>query len=196
MNSVPTTTCLRPSTSWHKTSYDHFLHHGLPNLLSARLGINDYRVEAEAEHTCCIHIEVGGNSSVHVEYPTIPTADEEGVFRIDHIDAGAYPAAWTPDLPVQRYSHPHDLVVLPIADRDDLDQARIQCVGDQLCAFAEARLGQLPPEVELDADLVRSLAPLDNWIRAFFTHAAQRLNGNNWLDRSSHLRRVVIPDRE
>ena len=85
---------------------------------------------------------------------------------------------------------------MPVADRDDLSEARIACVGDQLYSFIEQRLGQVPDEVELDEQLVRSLAPLDAWVRAFLAQSAQLLNGNNWLDRATHLRRLLIPDRK
>lgn len=187
----------RPSTPWHKASYDHFLHHGLPDLLKTRLGITGYRVETESTQSCCIHLEaVGSEGHFTIDYPHFPVPDEDGAFRVAGLQVADYPMAWTPDLPVQRFAHEDEIVVTPMADRDDLDQAQIACVGEQLITYIEPRLGQLPPEVELDPALLRSLAPLDTWIRAFFTHGAQRLNGNNWLDRATHLRRIAIPDRK
>ena len=86
--------------------------------------------------------------------------------------------------------------MLPVADRDDLSEARISCLGDRLSAFVESRLGLVPGDAALDRTLVRTLAPLRDWFHAFLASAAEPLDSTNWLARAVHLRRILIPDRQ
>ena len=51
------------------------------------------------------------------------------------------------------------------AGRRRVEALRIQCVGEQIHAFVERRLGEVPADVDLDEALVRTLAPLDAWFR-------------------------------
>ena len=197
-----------PTTPWHKASFDHFLLRSLPDLLTERLGMTGYRTEPEGEYTCRIALRFGrGTAQIEVEYPSLPAPDEEGVFRSARIeggqaDPGRAVGARGPQLAFdgtvvggQRYAASGtERVVVPVADRDDLDEASIACAGEQLCRFIEARLGQVPEEVDLDEALVRTLVPLETWFKAFLTQTAQFLNGNNWLDRATHLRRIILPD--
>ena len=188
---------IRP-TSWHKVSFDEFLHRQLPDLLTRRLRLSGYRAEDTGDHQCRITLLARSNAGeFEVVYASIPAPDEAGVFRAPDAERGNGLGDRSAETGVQRHSGDGcELVVVPVADRDDLSEARIACVGDQLYSFIEQRLGQVPDEVELDEQLLRSLAPLDAWVRAFLTQSAQLLNGNNWLDRATHLRRLLIPDRE
>jgi hypothetical protein len=188
---------IRPA-SWHKMSFDEFLHRQLPDLLTRRLHLSGYRAEDTGDNQCCITLQVRSDAGeFEVIYVSIPAPDEAGVFCALDPECGSGAVDHSMDVGVQHYSGGgSELVVVPIADRDDLSAARIACVGDQLYSFIEQRLGHVPDEVELDEQLVRSLAPLDAWVRAFLAQAAQPLNGNNWLDRATHLRRLLIPDRE
>jgi len=88
------------------------------------------------------------------------------------------------------------MVVVPVADCDDLSEAKVKCVGKRLHEFVETRLGQIPPDVEVDATILRSLAPLDSGVRAFLSQSAQVLSATNLLDRETHLRRLLVPNRE
>ena len=162
---------------------------------------------------------------IEVEYPSLPAPDEDGVFRSGEgqTDPGDRPPAslsaadrplasldaagllrpvwtdWAQSRPLesgQRHSMDGaERVVLPVADREDLAQARIACMGERLLDFIEARLGQVPGGVSLDEALVRTLVPLGAWFAAFLGQKGQVLNGNNWLDRATHLRRLTIPSR-
>jgi len=188
---------IRPA-SWHKVSFDEFLHRRLPDLLTRRLRLSGYRAADTGDHQCRIVLQARSSvGEFEVVYPSIPAPDEAGVFRAPDPEHGDGSVGRSMDVGVQRYSGDgSERVVVPVADRDDLSEARIACVGDQLYSFIEQRLGHVPDEVELDEQLVRSLAPLDAWVRAFLAQSAQLLNGNNWLDRTTHLRRLLIPDRE
>ena len=53
-----------------------------------------------------------------------------------------------------------------------------------------------PPDVEVDATILRSLAPLDSRVRTFLSQSAQVLSATNLLDRETHLRRLLVPNRE
>ena len=190
-----------PANPWHKASFDEFLHRRLPQLLTRRLGVSAYRAEAAGENAC--RIVLAGRSAegdFEIEYTGLPTPDEEGVFRLPEgpdQDGG-------PRLPPSRTtlqgptgpSRGTELVVLPVADRDDLSEARISCLGDRLSAFVESRLGLVPGDAALDRTLVRTLAPLRDWFHAFLASAAEPLDSTNWLARAAHLRRILIPDRQ
>ena len=188
---------IRPA-SWHKASFEEFLHRRLPDLLTRRLRLSGYRAEYSGEYQCRIALQARSDArEFEVTYAAIPAPDEAGVFRAPDPEQGGRAVECNMGVGMQRHSGDgRELVVPPIADQDDLSAARIACVGEQLYSFIEQRLGQVPDEVELDEQLVRSLAPLDAWVRAFLAQAAQPLNGNNWLDRATHLRRLFLPNRE
>ncbi|MFH1569712.1 MAG: hypothetical protein ABIL09_17080 [Gemmatimonadota bacterium] len=194
-----------PTTPWHRASFDHFLHRSLPDLLTRRLGLRGYRAGPDGEYACRIALEFQGREGpLEVEYPSLPAPNQDGVFLPPWVTAEAEeaPEAREPlrshdgtQVGGPRYPGRNtERVVVPLADNDDLAAARIACVGEQLLAFIESRLGQLPEEVDLDEALVRALAPLEAWLKAFLTQTAQVLQNNNWTERATHLRRLVVPD--
>ena len=163
-----------PSTPWHKTSFDRFLHQTLSELLVDRLHLDGYRVDCSSNSECGITLSGGASGDpFEVTYPSLPAPDDSGVYHLDG----------------------EERIVSPVADADDPEEARIRCVGEQLHDFIDARLGEVPDNVALDEALVRALAPLDAWFRGFLAHASKPLASTNWLDRHTHLRRLLIPDR-
>ena len=187
-----------PANPWHKASFDDFLHRRLPELLAARLGVTTCRADRAGGNAC--RVVLGGRSKegdFEVEYDALPAPDEEGVFRLAPDPDGG------PRLPPPRTtpgaerdpSRGVELVVLPAADRDDLAEAEIACLGDRLSAFIETRLGQVPGGTPLDRSLLRTLAPLKDWFHAFLASCAERLDDTNWLARAAHLRRLLVPGR-
>ena len=184
-----------PANPWHKASFDDFLHRRLPELLAARLGVRSYRAEGAGEHAC--RIILGGHSDegdFEVEYDGLPAPDGEGVFRVAEAGPGLPPPRTIPG-GERDPSGGVELVVLPVADRDDLAEARIACLGDRLSTFIEARLGQVPEHTPLDGSLLRTLAPLGDWFQAFLASSGERLDDTNWLSRAGHLRRLLVPGR-
>ena len=190
-----------PSNPWHKASFDEFLHRRLPELLAARLGVTTCRAAGAGGHAC--RIVLGGRSAegdFEVEYDGLPAPDEEGVFRLP----GSPDPDGGPRLPPPRTYHGGErepsgeveLVVPPVADRDDLAEARIDCLGDRLSTFIESRLGEVPGHTPLDGSLLRTLAPLKDWFHSFLASCGERLDDTNWLSRSAHLRRILVPDRQ
>ena len=166
---------LNTSAPWHRASFDRLLKDRLPQLLEARLPLVGYQAESTDTHTCRVKVAVASSpSDIEVEYTDLPQPDADGVLEI----GGRH------------------LVVVPIAAHENLDVAEIRCVGEQLYEFIEARLGEASEDLAWDACLVRAWLPLDAWVREFIEQAAQELQGTNWLDRRTHLRRVFIPDRE
>ena len=120
-------------TPWHKRSVDRFLEESLPRLLEERVPLAGYAIAGAGPHVCQISLSVssGVNGDLALVYDGIPHPDEEGIF-------------WLEDAPY---------VVVPIADREELDRAEVRCVGEQLHAYVEARLGHAP------ADEIDQVAP-------------------------------------
>lgn len=171
------------------------LHRRLPELLAARLGVSSYRAEGAGEHAC--RIVLGGRAGggdFEIEYDGLPAPDEEGVFRVAEASPGLPPPRTIPG-GERDPSGGVELVVLPVADRDDLAEARIACLGDRLSTFIEARLGQVPEDTPLDGSLLRTLAPLGDWSQAFLASTGERLDDTNRLSRAAHLRRLLVPGR-
>ncbi|MBN1934271.1 MAG: hypothetical protein JW934_06385 [Anaerolineae bacterium] len=162
-------------TPWHRASFERFLHDTLPQLLAERLPLVGYQVAPEGPDACNVEIALRSSvGNVQVRYTNIPCPNEEGVFAI----AG------------------DSYVVLPIATSEALDTADILCVGEQLYADIEARLGQAPADLPWDESMARAWLPLDAWIEAFLSRTAQKLEQTNWLARHTHLRSIWVAQRE
>jgi len=198
-----------PTTPWHRASFDHFLHRSLPDLLTERLGLSGYRAEPDGEYACRITLRLRAcREEIEVEYPSLPAPDQDGVFLPDWTAAeaadadgasvarGPLRAADGSPFGGPRFAGMNaEHTVVPVADSDDLAEARIACVGEQLHSFIASRLGQMPEEISLDEALARALVPLETWFRAFLTQTAHILQNNNWVDRATHLRRLILPEK-
>ena len=165
---------LQMTATWHKESYDRFLWERLPQLLADTVPLAGYSVTFPEQHTGRIILSLtNATGDVEMAYADIPLPDEEGAFVV----AGE-----------QR-------VVVPLVEHEQLERARVDCVGEQVYQYIEERLGVLPPELTLNEAVVRALLPLDTWIQAFFATRAQRLDDLNWLAKHQHLRRIFIRNR-
>ena len=174
---------MNASAPWHKESYDRFLHERLPALLAERIPLADYAVDPAGDAACRIRVSIGATGKeVAAEFADIPVPADDGVFRVGG----------------------RNLVVIPTADREELDRARIRCVGKQLCEFIAERLGEVPADLPWDEELLRSVVPLDRWVAEFMQpgpwgappKSVQVLDEQNWLARHEHTRRLLIPDRQ
>jgi hypothetical protein len=165
---------LNPKTPWHKASYDQFLSDWLPQLLAERLPLAGYQViEDEAPlGTCTLLVELTGGAQA--TFPSIPCPDEAGLFHLNG----------------------EPCVVIPLASNEALAEAEISCVGEQLYAYVQERLGQATNGLTWDAEMLRAWLPLDRWVNEFLQATAQPLDRTNWLSRHTHLRRLLIPDRQ
>jgi hypothetical protein len=161
--------------NWHKASYDQFLFGSLPELLAERMPLARYRVtenDPAGDTTCSVTVELAGG--VKARYPSILRPDEKGIFTI----AG------------------NPYVVVPLASSEDLDRAEIACVGEQLYAYIRERLSQASNGLTWDEEILRAWLPLDRWVNEFLQFTAMPLDTTNWLSRHTHLRRLLIPNRE
>jgi len=166
---------LTPASPWHKESYDALINDQLPQLLAARLPLAGYRVEQTSEQAYTIAVAIrNGNGEIEVEYPDIPVPSAQGTFQIEG----------------QAY------IVIPLALDDHLDQAEIDCVGEQLYDEIEAQLGEAPEHIPWDESLLNAWLPLKKWITGFITSRGQILDTTNWLAEQRHLRAILIPNRE
>ncbi len=175
---------------WHRASFDRFLHERLPSLLAEHAPLIGYTATASDQYTCQIELTLPApTGDVSVEYTGLPQPDREGFFQIGG----------------------KRLVVVPYAAHDNLEDAEIFCVGEQLEIHLRQRLGKAPDDLVWDTALVRAWLPLNFWIRDFFesppryslpspendwTTCVQQLDETNWLARYSHLRRLFIMDRQ
>lgn len=165
---------------WHKESFDNFIREQLPALLAERLPLAGYEAVSSDKHICTVIVSVATeNADLSVEFTDIPMPDKDGLFVISG----------------------KSYVVVPIATNEELDEAEILCVGEQLYRFVDKRLGKAPTGIKWDDHLVRSWLPLDKWITEFLftgnvsegiSPAAQSLDETNWLSRYTHIRRILI----
>ncbi|MCW3053282.1 MAG: hypothetical protein JWN14_2452, partial [Chthonomonadales bacterium] len=163
------------SAPWHRASFDLFLSEKLPQLLASRLPLGGYQVTLTSETTCQIDLTLGTRGQeVGLSFEALPRPDAEGVF-------------WRNEKPY---------VVLPIASCDDLDLAEVRCVGQQFLEEIAARLGEAPDDLPWDETLARIWLPLDGWIRTALERAGQALDCTGALSRKTHLRRLLLPNRE
>src|SRR6476646_4934160 len=109
---------------WHKISYDNFINASLPQLLAERLPLAGYQVQETGPYELSIEVTLssGGEDQVTCLFTGIPRLDEEGYFTLE---------GWLG-------------VVLPVASTEQLDQAEISCVGEQLYAYLDEKLSRSP----------------------------------------------------
>ena len=142
------------SAPWHRVSMDAFFNEYLPGLFGAIVQPFDYKIEEIA--ATVRRITVAGNG-----YRTMfdaPYPDADGVFTIGG---------------ESRYA-------LPVASLENLEQAQIACVGEQLARFlADEQRG---PMIGFDFGAA---------IRAFFERTP-RLEPFSFLSRSVPLRRIRV----
>ncbi len=163
------------TTPWHKASFDFFLQEGLPQLLAERLPLFTYEAAPTSRYTCRLSVTLKSTSGdLTVDFRDFPQPDEDGLFEIE----GSLK------------------VVSPIASQEELDNAEILCVGEQLLAFVEERLGEAPPDLPWDAALARAWLPLETWTSEFMRDTARDFESRNWLSGRTHLRRVHVPTRK
>jgi hypothetical protein len=163
------------SAPWHRASYERLMRERLPLLLAENLPLAGYRVASETQTSCRVEIELeSGAAVIALSFPDLPQPDADGLF-------------WLAGQPY---------VVIPLASCEELDQASIACVGEQLEDWLRARLGRAPAGLALDESLARSLLPLEDLFAAFLREKAQRLDDTNWCSRQTHLRRILITNRQ
>ena len=166
---------------WHRESYELFINQRLPELIAARLPLAAYKAEHAGKCSYRIDLTVGTTSgAAQRRIDGVPRPDESGVFEVE----GA------------------KILVAPLASCEELDQAEVACVGEQLAQFIEPRLGEAPSGLVWDEELLESWLPLDGWIREFLVpdnsppgaliETVHSLDDTNWLARCEACRLVLI----
>lgn len=164
----------RLSAPWHALSFERFLSERLPSLLAERLPLAGYSFQPEDACHCQITVEISnGHRPVVVSYSGLPRPDERGIFILE--------------------GQPY--IVVPIASHEELDQATVQCVGEQLLDYLASRMGRASAEMAWEEAVARAFLPLDAWFSDFLRATAQRLDTTNWHSLHTHLRRILIPSR-
>ena len=175
---------------WHWETFHRFLHHQFPEMLATRIPLESYSVEPGPDQTCTIRVALTQNQdpeypggAVQADLSGIPIPDDSGIFRVEG----------------------KELIVIPLASGENLEEADIRCVGEQIKEFIELRLGEAPPDLVWDGSLIQSWLPVSKWVLEFLlqeeqpwtgTNArGQFLDNQNGISRREHLRRLIIPDR-
>jgi len=156
-------------------SFRRFVEEWLPQRLGEVVNLLGYEVKQTEDGACGINLTVRCNGDVQtVAFDGIPWPADEGTFTVGGVER----------------------VVAMTADRANLEQAEIRCVGEQLRDEIEPRLVALPDMAECTAEMVAAWLPLDRWIRDFLLHAptSQPIDDTNWLARQTHLRRLYLPE--
>jgi len=159
-------------TDWHRASMVRFYGDGLRDLLRRRIGATIH-ICAESGPTSVdvtIGLEPAGRT-LQATYAGLPLPDKDGVFLLGD----------------------RRIVVVPVAESEDLDGSRVLCAGEQLLGFLSERVGCSVPE-DADEELLRGLLPLDGLIRSFLETTGQTLDETNVYSRITHLRRLLNPD--
>lgn len=166
----------RYEAPWHRRSWDRFIAETLPQLLGSRMPLVAYEATETAPALWRVRLAVkAGDAAAEAVWDGLPGPDAEGAVCID----GDY------------------RVVMPTASSADLENAQIRCIGEQLLDFIDQRLGEAGEDLPWDAALLRSWAPLGPWFEAFYDSVFYGyLQMNNWIDRVTHLRRLLIPQPE
>ncbi|MGC4044573.1 MAG: hypothetical protein QM758_12330 [Armatimonas sp.] len=90
---------------------------------------------------------------------------------------------WFTELPGLTQSWSVGWVIVPRATEENLAEATVRCVGEQLAAFFDERLTEWHGS---------ETPPLSEWLSEFFASRAQTVDGHNPLAQITHLRRVYI----
>ena len=102
---------LNVATPWHKESFDRFIHENLPQLLAERVPLAGYEVASAGPKTCSLKVAFSTTAGeVKVEFSGIPLPDEDGIFEVGG----------------------RRRIVVPVASSEELDEAEIRCVGEQI----------------------------------------------------------------
>jgi hypothetical protein len=157
------------NTYWHKRSWEGFVGEGLPNLLSERLDIVEYRcLENDGSYEITMSVNGLADKALTATYVGIPFPGEEGTFAVDG----------------------SEVVVIPLVETESLENVR--CCGEQMLEFLERRVSSAPDGFFTDEESVRSWIPLSEWFREFFLENAQVVDNHNYAARQTHLSRIRI----
>jgi len=163
------------SAPWHRASFDRLINERLPELLAARGPLLGYHAEDGEGYTCRISVTLAANGAGDIALTfDLPQPDADGLFMLD--------------------GQPR--VVVPVASSEYLEDAEIRCVGEQLHDYLDERLTEAPANMLRDESVARAWLPLDVWWGDFLAANAQRLDDTNWLSERTHLRRLIVPERE
>jgi hypothetical protein len=158
----------------HVRSFRNFICERLPAALAAVLPLCDYRAEETGDGVGRVTLRIGEQQVV---YDDLPFPRPDGSF-----------VKWD----ARR-------TVVMTASSNDLEQAEIKAVGEQLMDEIAPRLVAPPAGMEWDEAALRAWFPLDRWLRDYLL---ERYPESQWLDTTNpiatatHLRRlrIVGPD--
>jgi hypothetical protein len=156
----------------HVQSFREFISRRLPAALAAVIPLADYQVEWLGEGKGRVTFSVG-NNGLRLVFDDLPFPYPDGSF------AGG-----------------SGRVVVLSASSNNLEEAEIKAVGEQLIDIIGPRLSARPDDLEWDEQTLRAWLPLDKWMQEVLLEGAietsQWLDLTNCLARQTHLRRILI----
>jgi hypothetical protein len=162
-------------TPWHLESMIWFYEVGLPELLQDNFSLSGYRAQPNGITSVDVSFTVESQPDpISISWRNLPLPDGTGVFTLDNTR----------------------IVVVPIAESEDLENARILCVGDQLLTEVSDRIESAPEGLEWDESLFGSLLPLPALVRIFIEATGQEFDDTNWYSMTTHVRRLLNPNMQ
>lgn len=154
-------------------SFWSFIAEKLPAALASVAPLSDYRVEPKEPGLGRVTFSLGDRGSqLNIVFDDLPFPREDGSFLLEG----------------------QERAVVMTATSNNLEEAKIDAVGEQLMEEIGPRLAAPPAEADWDEAVLRAWFPLDRWLRDFLLEAptSQWLDTTNPLARFTHLRRIYL----
>ena len=140
--------------TWHGDSFVRFVSETLPAVIGERLPLESYKATVK-DGICRIKLVLGGEAGRGKLDMEVPAPKEDGFFEID--------------------GKPYFCV--PQASSEDLEQAEIRCVGEQLLEFIAPQIAEAPADLAWNDEVAASCLPLDKWVAEFLSGQADPSEG-------------------
>jgi hypothetical protein len=165
---------MRTSENVHVRSFRDFVQRRLPEALAQVLPIADYRSDWTDESRGSISFSVGENGPrLTFDDLLFPRPNGSYLPRIGE----------------------HSLFVIMTASSNDLEEAQIRLVGDQLMDHIAPRLAPPPNGGPWDEAVLRAWFPLDEWLESIWgggIPTAQWMDLTNPVAQATHFRRIFL----
>ncbi len=165
---------MKSSESIHVRSFREFIQRRLPEALRKVIPVVDYRAEWTAESRGSVSFSVDPDGPrLTFDDLLFPRPDGSFLPRIGE----------------------HSLFVIATANSNNLEEAEIKLVGDQLMDWIAPRLAAPPNGGPWDEETLRAWFPLDEWLEGIWgggLPTAQWMDLTNPVAQATHFRRLIL----
>ena len=165
---------MNPSENIHVRSFREFIERRLPEALAGVIPLANYKAEWTGENRGSVSFSVG-DGGPRLIFDDLPFPRPDGSFL-----AGIG-------------EHPRCVVMT--ASSNNLEEATIKAVGEQLMDEIAPRLVAPPNEGDWDEAMLREWFPLDRWMEEILSRAgptAQWMDVTNPVAQAIHFRRIML----